>query len=221
VTVGAELNVAGSAPGMRDGSGERTGEGEMKRWLINLLAGMSLCACLSCVGVGIRSLWVLDQWFCQWDEVQPPTASLERMSVESGWGVVQFLRDVAAYSYGVGNQPPQRRSGFGHRTYPAEYPRGPTQAGGRTLLGFYFGQGSLPLPGDPGANTERYLLIVVPIWSLIALTAILPAMGFIRWRRERRRRTRIAAGLCLVCGYDLRATPDRCPECGTVPVESR
>jgi len=34
-------------------------------------------------------------------------------------------------------------------------------------------------------------------------------------------RKRGSAGLCRSCGYDLRATPNKCPECGTVPKKVR
>jgi predicted amidophosphoribosyltransferase len=39
--------------------------------------------------------------------------------------------------------------------------------------------------------------------------------GFLALWRSRRRRDRFPGRHCLHCGYDLRASKDRCPECGT------
>ncbi len=57
-------------------------------------------------------------------------------------------------------------------------------------------------------------MVVVQDWLLVAAAALLPAAWL--YRRVRMRRSR-HPGLCTTCGYDLRASPDRCPECGMVP----
>jgi predicted amidophosphoribosyltransferase len=53
---------------------------------------------------------------------------------------------------------------------------------------------------------------IIPWWVPTLAAAVLPTLSLCRYCRRRRRRW--TAGLCLACGYDLRASPDRCPECG-------
>ena len=62
-----------------------------------------------------------------------------------------------------------------------------------------------------GYPTARSRAIFVPHWAIAIVTAILPALSIISLIRNRNRRDK---NLCPHCGYDLRATPGRCPECG-------
>jgi hypothetical protein len=67
------------------------------------------------------------------------------------------------------------------------------------------------------ADGEIDTSIVIPWWSFCAMGAILPLIAIRRISKIRRWRRRNRAGLCATCGYDLRATPEKCPECGTIP----
>ena len=57
----------------------------------------------------------------------------------------------------------------------------------------------------------------IPDWTLMPVSFGLPVL-WVSTYPGRRRRERLSSGLCLKCGYDLRATPHRCPECGTTVV---
>ena len=57
----------------------------------------------------------------------------------------------------------------------------------------------------------QQLFISVPYWLIVSVSSLLALVLSIRPWRERRR---MRKGLCPACGYDVRATPDHCPECG-------
>ena len=72
------------------------------------------------------------------------------------------------------------------------------------------GFGTPPMPA-------RTFSITIPVWELILITAAMP-VGLLAAKLHRAGKTRLLRpGLCRNCGYDLRATPDFCPECGTTP----
>ena len=96
--------------------------------------------------------------------------------------------------------------------------------GEREFLGVRFLSGTewVFRPPATGAGTGplsvtevRELAVSLPCWQVAALSACLPAAWVVRRRRREVRRLRSERGWCVRCGYDLCATPGRCPECGT------
>jgi hypothetical protein len=65
--------------------------------------------------------------------------------------------------------------------------------------------------GRPVPPMTHLRYIGVPYWLMVALLGAGPVLRIVASFARRRRQHR---GYCRTCGYDLRATPDRCPECG-------
>jgi hypothetical protein len=81
-----------------------------------------------------------------------------------------------------------------------------------------FGDGRLgKREPDIYIQRDRLRHAIFPLWAPVALFATGPLIRGVRLWRARRHRT----GHCDHCGYDLRATPDRCPECGTIPTKGK
>ena len=115
-----------------------------------------------------------------------------------------------------------RAYGFGDRQQVYITARAGSVCGGwRRLVVPYDGWAAYPLNPAPLPTGTRLgfvwgwydgsVVAGVPFWFLACVAAAAGGWSL------RKRRTPPDADRCLSCGYDLRATPERCPECGAVP----
>jgi hypothetical protein len=86
----------------------------------------------------------------------------------------------------------------------------PLVAGSEKYRYSFLGFGYRPYEADPVKASFGWSGIRLPYWLPVGVAAAFVVI----WIRRRFRR--FGPGQCRKCGYDLRATPERCPECGTV-----
>ena len=76
-------------------------------------------------------------------------------------------------------------------------------------------------PALPPTTQVASSAVFAAPYPVVAAALAAPPVAWLMWEFTvplllGRRRSK--AGLCAVCGYDLRASPERCPECGTPAV---
>jgi hypothetical protein len=75
----------------------------------------------------------------------------------------------------------------------------------------------VPPPRGAMPVTVAYETVALPYWLLQGVALVAATPGVIAFGIRRRTR-RADPNRCRWCGYDLRATPERCPECGAAGV---
>jgi hypothetical protein len=159
----------------------------LARYIFNGLTALSLLVCLAAIGFWVRSYFAFDQVY----------------RVGSDWSLqIAISRGEFLLST------PTLANKLGQWIWEIDDPidlvkeaRMVTGPSHRPIAGFFF---------LSDAASQLNLMLLLPIPFIAAIFAILPFIVLITHIR----RQRFQCGLCPKCGYDLRASPDRCPECG-------
>lgn len=141
----------------------------------------------------VRSFWRWDSFIAQGGPIFSSVSSLK--------GAIYFgySRDEQEmpHDFSVSLEPPQQVGSWSYY---------------QQVAWSRWGFGGANFSNQPYTSYADFRFIA-PDWSLLLLFSLLPAIRVVRLMRWKR------TGICASCGYDLRATPDRCPECGAVPSE--
>ena len=182
----------------------------LRRTIFNALTVLSLALCLATAALWVRSYWASDGFLYSRNQNisigRCLRGKLSILTVEGRGNVAGFewvrwahlvdmeINSIAPGAFGSGSD----RGDTNMRFAGFHYQR---------LTQSYLVRQPLRLQDFPSR------LLTFPFWPmcLIGVWPILPAV----YRRVKAIRPGNPLGTCRKCGYDLRATPNRCPECGT------
>lgn len=161
---------------------------DMKHRLFAILSAFSLVLCVATCVLWVRSYWRFDYYSGQTERRIPPITLKEGARIDGRY----FPKGT---QLAIDMEPrPVIFSDCGWVSF-------------RTDLAFD------PTTGQYIQYGAYYSGVTLPDLVLAIAFAALP----VRWIIIRRRKTNlnVMTAICNTCGYDLRATPHRCPECGT------
>jgi hypothetical protein len=198
-----------------------------RRQLLNLAFGcaaaVSLVVCVATVVLWVRSSWITDWGVSNSDERLVDLQRSRSVSVGSGKSLLWTMARWQTWTPARGRHwASASTTSFKERgTNPNGAPGGVTHPTPRFRFGGFGWYVFFDLRGK-SSNTnvsESGFELTIPHWFVALLAAILPMWRFGgpllgRWGAP------MLENRCPTCGYDLRATPQRCPECGTTNAEN-
>jgi hypothetical protein len=174
------------------------------RYILSAFAALSLLLSLATIVLWARSYWWRDLWLSKHD--------CQQRSISSNCGEFTFQDVGFPYPMRTGVRDVFSMPAYAAASAAREHPTSDRRF---SFLGIAVYRGDaregMWFAGEP---PFPYTAVSIPHWITAVVLAIPPALWLLLARRLRQRRRALAAGLCPRCGYDLRATPQQCPECG-------
>ena len=171
----------------------------LARWLFTLCAAVSLLLC-----VAVCVLWVRSYYACDavWMESPSRIVSIQSSLGKAGfYGVASTVADLAEPG------PPVVKWQSFETADLVDTFISATMSHSWGDFSWTYG----------GIGTKHYQNVLIPYWCVAAAAAAAALLLFRGAWAHNLRYGRMCRGLCPQCGYDLRAAPGRCPECGAVP----
>ena len=206
----------------------------MRRRIFTILAAFWLLVCIACCGLWIDS-YMKEMWYEHaWVRQKQEEPRLFWMLITSQNGAVRFelVRQrylVKAIAVPNASEPVRERIGAmtGSESLN-QLSLAKAIAADINAIAAYrqrsktYRPGSLTSPNSRlgfdlqmyNRNLDHVIAVQFPYWFASVSTG---GLAFLCWRL---RSGRLRKGLCPACGYDLCATPDKCPECGRVAATS-